>query len=165
MAPPPPPPRSKSSSDIYFQLERTNSEQDLIELLNNCEAPVGDLNQYKIMLSECQKLEEHIKSLKSKPKPKKKPIAVIKPQSDHTKEVAEEAKSVGGRKNIMLNFDQIDKQMLLYEKEQERKNVKQSNAVVFHRRSNSLPSYIAIPVIKIEDVDGQPLSDDNNFMQ
>lgn len=53
---------------MTYKLERTNSEQDLIELLNNCDAPKGDLNQYKIMLSETKLLDQHITMLKSKSK-------------------------------------------------------------------------------------------------
>lgn len=49
--------RSKSNSDLCYELERTNSTQDLIELINNCETPAGDLSKYKILMSECENFD------------------------------------------------------------------------------------------------------------
>lgn len=56
--------RSKSNNDLYYELvvERTNSAQDLLELINNCAPPVGDLSKYKLMLSECEKFTPTKKS-------------------------------------------------------------------------------------------------------
>ncbi|CAF0710301.1 unnamed protein product [Brachionus calyciflorus] len=66
-----PPSRSKSNNDLFYELERTNSAQDLIELMNNCEPPVGDLNKYKILLNECENLDSKMKRSKKMPSPKK----------------------------------------------------------------------------------------------
>jgi hypothetical protein len=46
---------------------RTNSEKDLLEILTlNNETPCSDLEHYKIMLTECERLDEHINKLKAK---------------------------------------------------------------------------------------------------
>ena len=136
-----PPSRSKSNNDLYYNFERTNSAQDLIELLNNCDAPAGDLNQYRIMLNECEKLQFHVNKLKTQQKNKKTATQQsqqkvtqidLKPQKNEVNERDEGLKSV---RESVQHVPDLD--------------LNQNR----HRRTNSLPSYIAIPTIKIEDYD------------
>ena len=70
--------RSKSSHDLAanFSLEgitsnvTSNSTQDLLELINQYEAPQGDMTKYQLMLRECDRFVEAASSkAKSQPSP------------------------------------------------------------------------------------------------
>jgi len=176
-------PRSKSNNDLYYELERTNSAQDLIELLNNCDAPAGDLNQYKIMLSECEKLQFHINKLKTQHKIQKTkcnpPVVAIKksPTSipNRIKTIANEQKSSRQQAQLKYKYslqNELNKSSLeVVEQTQINKNINEQDLMnqekdkelfenrnnnetlnessltnSMHRRSHSLPSYMAIPV-------------------
>jgi hypothetical protein len=71
--------RSKSNNDLYYELERTNSAQDLLELINDCAPPVGDMSKYKLLLSECEKFTP-TKSKNRNKKPQAKPTVNVKQQ-------------------------------------------------------------------------------------
>lgn len=120
--------RSKSNSDIYYTLERTNSTQDLIELMNNCEPPAGDVNRYKLMLDECEKLDR-TKSTGAKP-------------SIRTLKAARRAPTTDLNETITSTTNHNNRQL-------ERSN--SNNSINKHRRTHSLPSYaFDIPDIKID---------------
>jgi hypothetical protein len=54
--------KSKSSTDLlFYNFEHSNSTLDLLEIINDCDAPKGDLNHYKEMIDECEKLEKSCK--------------------------------------------------------------------------------------------------------
>ena len=73
--------RSKSNNDLYYELERTNSAQDLLELINDCAPPVGDMSKYKLLLSECEKFTPtKSKNRNKKPNPQAKPTVLVKQQ-------------------------------------------------------------------------------------
>ena len=73
------PQRSKSNNDLYYELERTNSAQDLLELINDCAPPIGDMSRYKLMLSECERFTP-TKSKNRNKKPLAKPAVIVKQQ-------------------------------------------------------------------------------------
>ena len=76
------PQRSKSNNDLYYELERTNSAQDLLELINDCAPPSGDMSRYKLMLSECEKFTPTKSKNRNKiaTKPINKPAVIVKQQ-------------------------------------------------------------------------------------
>jgi hypothetical protein len=153
-------PRSKSNNDLYYELERTNSAQDLIELLNSCDAPAGDLNQYKVMLSECDKLQFHINKLKSEHKMRKsctnnnninsstnKVVSIKKSPTNvqiSNKTVSKPIKNNIKKQNDLNSIKTIQNEALTIEMKNENDSI-DSNLMMnsMHRRS-----YIAIPVVE-----------------
>ena len=108
--------RSKSNNDLFYELERTNSAQDLIELINNCEPPVGDLTKYKVLLNECENYDPKIKKNKKK---------------------------INSRKEMGNQKIDIEKLNCTYDNEANDSN---SLNKTHHKRSKSLPSYECIPL-------------------
>jgi hypothetical protein len=158
-------PRSKSNNDLYYELERTNSAQDLIELLNSCDAPAGDLNQYKVMLSECDKLQFHINKLKSEHKMRKSCInnnnnnspnkVVSIKKSPTTVQISKTTiskplltKNNNKKQDSKLNSAKTIQHEPTIEIKNENDSINSSLVNSMHRRSHSLPSYIAIPVVE-----------------
>lgn len=134
--------RSKSSNDLYYKPERTNSEQDLIELLNNCDAPIGDLNQYKIMLTETQKLEQHIASNKTKTKK-------LKSRSNTptlAKQQPPPLKQLNNTDQLQADIDFCEQEANSNEANSETEQQRQ------HKRTRSMPHY-AIPDIQINSIE------------
>ncbi len=158
-------PRSKSNNDLYYELERTNSAQDLIELLNSCDAPAGDLNQYKVMLSECDKLQFHINKLKSEHKMrkscinnnnspnkvvsiKKSPTTVQISKTTISKPSLTKNNNNNKKQDSQLNSAKTVQHEPTNEIKNENDSINSSLVNSMHRRSHSLPSYIAIPVVE-----------------
>lgn len=61
------PSRSKSNCDLTFS-ERTNSTQDLVELMNNCVPPPADFDAFKRMTDECESLKLGKSTPRGKPR-------------------------------------------------------------------------------------------------
>lgn len=142
--------RSKSASDLYYHLERTNSEQDLIELLNSSDAPEGDLNQYKIMMSETQKLKSYTDKMRGAQRAKKQSGSGTPDMSFFNSE--------NSNGNIQFNLDYVEEQAHRYEagissqmpKILQRKKVENSHEKLEKRRSRSM-SQFAIPDVAFND--------------
>lgn len=148
------PPRSKSNNDLYYALERTNSTQDLIELINNCEPPVGDLSKYKIMLSECERFEP----AKTKPKQKQTKKSATLCNSKAVLSPRSQQQVYNNKINVIQNEDELNGlndslEKLDFEAEEQRQRAVSATSDGKHKRSRSLPPYANIPDISIVDYD------------
>jgi hypothetical protein len=148
------PPRSKSNNDLYYALERTNSTQDLIELINNCEPPVGDLSKYKIMLSECERFEP----AKAKPKQKQTKKSATLCNSKAVLSPRSQQQVYNSKINVIQNEDELNGlndslEKLDFEAEEQRQRAVSATSDSKHKRSRSLPPYANIPDISIVDYD------------
>lgn len=139
--------KSKSSCDLFYSLKRTNSEQDLLDLMSNCEAPKGDLEQYKIMKSECEKLEKLILKQKAAAATKKPPASVTPTKPRQLKAKYKRSQT----QNLADDIDKMQRQQSTSNLTQTRKS--QSEESLKQKRSSSLPSYVRVPLIKIVDYD------------
>ncbi|RNA01979.1 hypothetical protein BpHYR1_032668 [Brachionus plicatilis] len=126
---PKPPPRSRSNNDLFYQLERTNSAQDLIELINNCEPPVGNLTKYRVLLSECENCDPKAKG--SKRSNVRKPV------------------------KLSVNKQKAPRQKLNCSNDQNEKANSDSSSMSIsqHKRSRSLPSCECVPLSQQQDFD------------
>lgn len=130
---PKPPSRSKSNNDLFYELERTNSAQDLMELINNCEPPVGDMSKYKILLNECENYDPRLKKSKKFSSTKKNIIKIG----------INQVSTQNAEKKLEKNEDKIVNSSLSVPQRQ-----------VSHKRSRSLPSYQqCIPFTNQQDYD------------
>ncbi len=116
--------RSKSNNDLFYELERTNSTQDLIELMNNCEPPQGDVQKYKLMLAECEKYSsrKHLNRTSATTTPSK----------------LSATRTTANTNKTGFNHNKTTKQQ---EKTQNSKGGSTDSAR--HKRSQSMPSYAA----------------------
>ena len=115
--------KSKSSCDLmFYDFERTNSTLDLLELLNDCDVPKGDLNQYQQMVMECEKLEKSIKLPSTPTTPltaRKTPTKPINPKekiinkSNNSSNKVRSHSAPSYARNPVINIIDYDKEMAL----------------------------------------------------